>query len=80
MSKGKARQALVLKVRQLKALKDRKPLLNIHPFSFTFLSYVYDFLKILSFYKMYILLLIFMVKPIKLYTSVFVANSIHNGQ
>lgn len=29
---------------------------------------------------MYILLLIFMVKPIKLYTSVFIANSDCNGR
>lgn len=29
---------------------------------------------------MYILTLIFMVKPIKLYTSVFIANSDWNGQ
>lgn len=50
------------------------------PFSFTFLTYVYDFLKILRFYKMYILSLIFMVKPIKLYISVFIANSDWNGQ
>lgn len=41
---------------------------------------VYDFLKILRFYKMYILSLIFMVKPIKLYISVFIANSDCNGQ
>lgn len=37
------------------------------------------FIKIIRFYKMYILLLIVMVKPIKLYTSVLIANSEWNG-
>lgn len=42
---------------------------------FTFLMNQYAFIKIIRFYKMYILLPIVMVKPIKLYTSVLIANS-----
>lgn len=42
---------------------------------FTFLMNQYVFIKIIRFYKMYILLPIVMVKPIKLYTSVLIANS-----
>lgn len=47
---------------------------------FTFLIYQYVFIKIIRFYKMYILLPIVMVKPIKLYTSVLIANSDWSGQ